>query len=498
MKIKLITRSGVFAFTMLSFLIFMVFITAKADQVGRPAYLVYVGQGNRAADTTRCGYTPWRTCRTIQQAVHRVRPGGIIAVFPGTYQENILVDKPNIIIASFGGKERTIIDGSTSTDETVSEAMRIIADGVTIGWRNSSRNGFMFRNSVASGLFNVGNNVIISGNAAENNGARGFQFGLSSVEDSIDTSNKDIPDDPLNGATKMADAALQTQSNVTVNDNLATNNALGGFYFSAFDDSIVRNNTATSNQGGGPFLGQGSGFWIDSGSNRDRLEENFASNNSGDGIFYRRGFGAEPAGLVTDQTASRNITRSNGRHGIIFMGNNIVAQDNLSESNQVDGFRFLGFDQITDVSYNSAIGNSGAGIGIDGRFSGSNSIVTPITFDENGIPVAGGFHHNLFIENESHGFNDPNNEFTRCGIANTLDNGTTIEISHNFWGDDQNICDFTGNTIVQINPLDNANEAGVRQRQAPVTLSRRLPQQNSAARDGDLWSKIRQARGRRR
>lgn len=465
MKIKLLSSNVTFVIIVLSFLFFITFITANAALIGNPASLIFVSQGNRAEDTENCGYTPWRTCRTIQQAIYRIRPGGIIAVFPGTYQENILVDKPSIIIVSFDGAENTIIDGSSATDETVSEAMRIISDGVTVGWRNSSRNGFTFRNSVASGLFNTGSNVIISGNAAENNGARGFQFGLSSVDDSIDTSNKDIPDDPLNGATKMADAALQTQSNVTVNNNLATDNTLGGFYFSAFDDSVVRNNTATSNRGGGPFLGQGSGFWIDSGSNRDRLEENVASNNSGDGIFYRRGFGTEPAGLVTDQTTSRNITRSNGRHGIIFMGNNIVAQDNLSESNQVDGFRFLGFDQITDVSYNSAIGNSGAGIGIDGQFSGSNSIVLPLNFDENGIPVEfGGFHHNLLVDNQSHGFNDPNNDFTRCGIANTLDNGTTIEISHNFWGDDQNICDFSDNTIVQINPVENDSETGVRQR----------------------------------
>ncbi len=489
MKIKLLNSNFFYGLFVISLLTFVVCLTANAAQIGNPASLVFVGQGNWAADNTRCGYTPWRTCRTIQHAVHRVRAGGIIAVFPGTYQENILVDKPNIIIASFGGRQRTFIDGSGATDETVSEAMRIIVDGVTIGWRNSSRNGFTFRNSVASGLFNVGSNVNISGNAAENNGARGFQFGLSSVDDSIDTSNKDIPDDPLNGATKMVDGTLQTQINVTVNDNLATNNALGGFYFSAFDDSLVRDNTANSNLGT-PGLGQGSGFWVDSGSNGDGLERNTASNNSGDGIFYRRGFGPQPAGLVTDQTATRNVTRENGRHGIIFMGNNIVAQDNLAELNQGDGFRFLGFDTITDVSYNSAIGNSRAGIGFDGRFARfSNPLVLPLNYDGNGVPVEfGGIHHNLLVDNQDYGFVDPDNTFTRCGIANTLDNGTTIEISHNYWGDDQNICDPTGTTIVQFTPVENSNEAGVRP--TPRRLNQRLFRINSTARESDLWSKI--------
>ncbi len=447
-----------------------------------------MGQSNSAADTEDCGFFYWRPCRTIQHAVYRVRTGGIIAVFPGTFQENILVDKPDITIASFGGKDQTIIDGSGATDNTVSEAMRIIVDGVTIGWRNSSRYGFTFRNSVASGLFNVGSNVIITGNTAENNGARGFQFGLSTVADSIDNSNKDIPDDPLNGATTTTDGALQTQSNVTISDNTSTNNSFGGFYFSAFDDSNIENNTANSNQGVGG-LGQGSGFWIDSGSNRDRLEGNFASNNAGNGVFYRRGFGAEPAGLVTDQTATRNTTRSNIRHGIFLMGDNIVAQDNVSEFNQGDGFRILGFDRIRDVSYNTSIGNSGAGLGIDGRFSNADSIALPLNFDANGVPVEfGGIHHNIFVDNQSHGFNDPDNAFTRCGLANTLDNGTTIEVSHNFWGDDQNICDFAGNTIVQFNALENQSEAGVRS--SSPSLTRRISQISSAARDGGLWSKI--------
>ncbi len=491
MKNRLLNCNYLYGFFVISFLILVVSLTANAAQIGNPASLVFVGQGSWAADNENCGYTPWRTCRTIQHAVYRVREGGIIAVFPGTYQENILVDKQNIIIASFGGKERTFIDGSGATDETVSEAMRNIADGVAIGWPNSSRNGFTFRNSVASGLFNVGSNVNISGNAAENNGARGFQFGLSSVDDAIDTSNKDIPDDPLNGATKMVDAALQTQSNVTVNNNVATNNALGGFYFSAFDDSVVRDNTANSNQGAGG-LGQGSGFWVDSGSNGDRLERNTASNNSGNGIFYRRGFGAQPAGLVTDQTATRNVTRENGRNGIIFMGDNIVAQDNLAELNQGDGFRFLGFDTITDVSYNSAIGNSRAGIGFDGRFARfSNPSVLPLNFDNNGIPVQfGGIHHNLLVDNQDYGFADPNNDFTRCGIANTLDTGATIEISHNFWGDDQNICDASGTTIVQFTPVENASEAGVRRN--TTTLARRMQRIKSSAGDGSLWTKINQ------
>lgn len=427
--------------------------TVYAEQVGIPETSIIVSQQNSAADTEDCGTNLTPTCRTIQHAVNRIAENGIITVFPGTYVENILVDKAGIMIDSLDGWQDTVIDGSTTTNETVSEAIRIIADGVTIGVPNSSENGFTLQNSVASGLFSIGNNVTVSGNVGNNNGARGFQFGLSTVEDSIDNSSKNIPDDPLNGATIVGDnAALQTQSNITVINNAANNNALGGFYFSAFDDSTVSTNISNDNRGAPSFLGQGSGFWIDSGSNRVTLEGNNASSNSGDGIFYRRGAGTPPAGgIVTDQTAIGNILSSNGRHGVIFMGNNIIAQDNISDSNQQDGFHFMGYDSVLDVSNNTLRGNSGAGLGFQDDLFGSNGLISPLNFDANGEPIQpGGIHHNFIINNQSHSFPDElGNTFARCGIATILDNGTTIEMADNIWGNDQRICDLSGSTVLQ-------------------------------------------------
>ncbi len=442
-------------------------VTIYAEQIGIPENSIIVSQDNSAEDNESCGTNLTPDCRTIQHAVNRIEPGGIITVSPGIYNENILVDKTDIIINSFDGSSQTIINGSGATDETVSEAIRIIADGVTIGLENSTENGFMFRNSVASGLFSIGNNVTISGNAAENNGAHGFQFGLRTVDDGlIDNSSKDIEDDPLNGATFISDnAGLQTQSNILVDNNTATNNTLGGFYFSAFDNSLVRNNSANSNRSTDDRrLGLGSGFWIDSGSNTVTLRWNGASNNAGDGIFYRRGDGAAPAGgLVTNQTAIANRVSSNGGHGIFFMGDDIVAQDNIAESNQRDGFHFMGYDTVSDISYNSLRDNSGAGLGFDEEFNGANALVLPIILDANGNhPVEfGGIHHNIITGNQSHFFpDDLDNTFERCGIATVLDNGTVIEMSHNFWGNNQEICDLSGNTVQQSDAAWGTNGLG--------------------------------------
>ncbi len=110
----------------------------------------------------------------------------------------------------------------------------------------------------------------------------------------------------------------------------------------------------------------------------------------------------------------------------------------------------MGYDTVTDISFNTLRNNSGAGLGFDEEFNGANALVFPIIRDANGNhPVEfGGIHHNLITGNQSHFFpDDLDNTFERCGIATVLNNGTVIEMSHNTWGDDQLICDLSGNTV---------------------------------------------------
>ncbi len=457
MKNKILNRKLLTTFSTSFAISLMTNGTVYAEQVGIPEPSIIVSQQNSAADANDCGTNNTPPCRTIQHAVNRIAINGSITVSAGTYIENILVDKAGITINSLDSSQVTTIDGSAATNETVSEAIRIIADGVTIGLENSPDNGFTFQNSVASGLFSIGNSVTISGNMAINNGERGFQFGLSTIDDLINNNPKNIVDDPLNGATFVAgnggNATLQTQSNVTVIENTANNNALGGFYFSAFDNSFVSENESNNNRGVAR-LGLGSGFWIDSGSDQVTLERNRASSNSGNGIFYRRGGGNAPAGVINDQRAIGNIVSSNGRHGIIFMGNNIIAQGNISESNQQSGFHFMGYDRVLDISFNTIRGNLGAGIGFENGLFNNNinapvgePVVSDLNFDPNGTPIQlGGIHNNSITGNRSHNVPGLANSLTNCGIATNLSNGT-IQLADNDFGNDQVICDEFGVVI---------------------------------------------------
>lgn len=434
-----------------------------AAQIGEPAVRVYVSAtAADALDSVNCGLTQGvLPCQTIQHAVHRVKePWGGILVSAGTYRENVLVDKIGVTLVALDGTLNTIIDGSGATNNTVPEAMRIVADYVRVG--DGRNRGFLFQNSVGSGLFSIGNNVSVSNNIAQNNRGRGFQFGVSTrgARDSLDNSARVVADDPLNGATSAPDAAVQTQSNVRVSSNVASSNDLGGFYFSAFDDSIVGGNVANNNgdpsqQFGGEIagLGFGTGFWIDSGSNRGLFTNNQADSNTGHGIFYRRGFGVEPEGLVTDQRVTRNTATRNGRNGLILMGDNITVQDNTADQNGGDGIHFIGYDIVLDVSYNAVLDNAGAGIGFS-NFAGTMQ-VQPINLDPQGIPTdSGGIHHNVFSGNLAHKF-PALGAAVNCAIATNV-SGRTIELANNVWGTgtapsaEQAICDVSSSTIVRV------------------------------------------------
>jgi hypothetical protein len=121
----------------------------------------------------------------------------------------------------------------------------------------------------------------------------------------------------------------------------------------------------------------------------------------------------------------------------------------------------MGYDTVSDVSYNALIGNSGAGLGFASEFAGANSLVSPLIFGFNGHPVEfGGIHHNIITDNLSESFPSLDDTFERCGIATELNNGTVIEMSHNFWGQNQEICDLSGNTVQQNDPARGTNGLG--------------------------------------
>ena len=69
---------------------------------------------------------------TIQAAVNAASPGDIIVVAPGTYNENVTIDKA-LTLRSSGGRNATIINGSAAAGTQGTITIASNTNNVTIG-----------------------------------------------------------------------------------------------------------------------------------------------------------------------------------------------------------------------------------------------------------------------------------------------------------------------------------------------------------------------------
>lgn len=369
----------------------LVLVSPKIDSV-------YVQKWGR--DTYNCGSIT-RPCLTIQQGIFRAAattaPYSSLSVSdvyvgPGQYDENVNINKSGIRITSTHGTDSTIINADNEAHDVVT----ISANGVYFGIK---KKGFTLTGSTQSnGLFSTGSDVQVMGNRAIANGARGFQFGNSSM-----AIGPQDPNEPITGGNPAQ--PLVNQTNVSVYYNVAENNGEGGFYFSDFDNSTVRYNEARNNlQTLGGFMGFGSGFWIDMDSNNDRIEYNIATGNERSGFFWRR-FG------VADQIISYNQSTENQSHGYMLMGNALTITHNTSTNNSGDGYHHMGYDQVLEFAYNTSVSNTGTGVTFGAEFAA-------------GMTSIDDMHHNNFINNNPGG---------NCGLQNNFQNNG-VSTHTDFWG----------------------------------------------------------------
>lgn len=335
-------------------------------------------------DTATCGsstkpcftinYGLFRVASTITEPPYSEDLTNNILVGPGEYNENVIFNKSGIKIISLFGSDVTII----TAQDTGLDTVNINADGVYFGKRSQ---GFTVTGSLGgNGLSSTGSYGVVEGNQAIGNGAVGFHF--------------------------------SEQVETKVSYNLAKLNRNSGFYFFDFDHSIIDHNQAQNNTSGligPPGPGAGSGFWVDFDCNDDVFESNVATRNQRSGIFYRR-FGVNRH-MIRNNLASKNLL-----HGFVFMGDEIKITNNVSVNNVGSGFLFMGYDRIDFFTYNTAIGNTSAGV-VFGADLFSGSVVSDIS-------------HNNYINNDSIDVTDHNN----CGIINNLA-ADAIKSKDDFWGD---------------------------------------------------------------
>ncbi len=341
---------------------------------------VYVQQWG--SDLSTCGQ-PTSPCATINYGIFRIssttteppfseKEINTIYVGSGEYSENVDVNKPGIKIVSFHGSEVTII----SAEDTQLDTVNISVDGIYFG---KFSQGFTLTGSISgSGLYSTGSYGVIEGNQAIENGTAGFYF--------------------------------REQVGTKVRYNLANLNGVSGFYFNDFDDGNIDHNHAfntTLGSSGTPGPGRGSGFWIDFDCNNDVFESNVANRNERSGVFYRR-FG------VTQQIIRHNSASKNQLHGFVLMGDEISIINNTAVNNESNGFLFMGYDRVDSFTYNSAIGNTGAGVVFGAEFLAGATVLSDVG-------------HNNYINNDSGAGYD------NCGVTNNLAAGSIV-LKDDFFG----------------------------------------------------------------
>jgi len=240
---------------------------------------------------------------SIQAAVDNASHSDTIIVYPGTYTENVDVDKGLTIISKSGNPDDTVVQAADPGDHV----FHVTANNVTI--RGFGITGASKYCNAGIYLYGV-NGFFISNNKLSNN-CQGI--------------------------------ALEASSNNHVNNNTAISNKKYGIYlYRSSDNNILSNNTANSNEWDGIVL---------SFSSNNILINNIANANNDDGIDLSG---------ATDNTLSNNTANSNKDNGILlgYSSNNTLI-NNTASNNENGIYLFLSSDNTLK---NNSLSNNLKGI----------------------------------------------------------------------------------------------------------------------------------------
>lgn len=293
------------------------------------AYGLNVAKWGKDADG--CGL-PSSPCLTIQHAINAALPHMTITVHPGSYSENLIIDRNkwgeplrNFKLVSVAGYYSTIVEAADPTLPVI----QVLQSDVQVGSQDS---GFSFEGgSNCVELYRYGvSKVSIIANRAANCEQAGFR--LSGTGHSISY-------------------------------NVADNNGLEGFDCAGCDDATVYSNSSTNNWLGFSFEYGGDLY----------IAKNYASENENAGFDFSSSVGAF--------TFANNVAERNNGDGV-FVGNvkKALLQNNIAARNKRDGFWLgqadISFNEAGHVSKNLSVKNGLNGFHInayDLKFTGNTA-----------------------------------------------------------------------------------------------------------------------------
>jgi nitrous oxidase accessory protein len=224
----------------------------------------YVDQAGTCEGNSPC-YT------TIQAAVDAALAGDAITVYPGTYVENVSVDKDALTVQSKSGAASTIVHAANSADS----AFAIAAEHVLI-------HGFTVRNNTTlcditfGGITVGGDHATLSANTSTGN-CKGIVLHASHItvtENIISDNRAYVGSDGIYVWPNFTD--------ITITDNNILNNADEGFQQEiGGEDIVIERNVISNNDGTGVYLGTGGQNIV--------IERNAISHSGGPGVYQPHG-----------------------------------------------------------------------------------------------------------------------------------------------------------------------------------------------------------------
>ncbi|MGZ4927999.1 MAG: right-handed parallel beta-helix repeat-containing protein [Halobacteriota archaeon] len=199
---------------------------------------------------------------TIQQAVHAAKSGDTVSVAPGTYTENVIVDKPLTITAVSARPTVHAADASKDVFMVTSPGVRI--DGLTI---TGGESGVMLQNTSKCVVTNVlaqdnARGVYLSfstENEISNNNLANNGYGVYGDYASRNTISSNVATGERGGSTALGDGIFLNHGdlNTITRNNLSANHVFGISIYTS-TQNIISNNTMRDNVNIGVRLGPGS------------------------------------------------------------------------------------------------------------------------------------------------------------------------------------------------------------------------------------------------
>ncbi|RCV64029.1 CASH domain-dontaining protein [Methanophagales archaeon] len=317
---------------------------------------------------------------TIQAAIydHNTTDGHTIVVDPGTYRENVKVNKSLTIRATSVNHADTIVQALNPSDHVF-----------TISAESVKLSGFRIKGATGDNKAGI----------------------------HLSSSNNRITDN--NPSLNFIGIALSGSRENTITNNTANSNSYAGFaFFDSSDNNTIADNMATDNKIGLIFYPFGGGSFNTIANNH--FDRNY------DGISIWGLYGPSDNNVIVNNSATFNY---DGGLFIINSSGNIIVNNTFSYTEWYSGIELRGISSNNKINNNVANTNGGTGISLlqsDFPGSPSNNTITnnSACFNKySGIQLTDSASHNT-ITNNSVSFN------TAIGIALFRSCGSNI-ISNN-------------------------------------------------------------------